>query len=411
VTLSAVLHKTNLPTRFFALDQGAEGTALAWADPRLPSLPARLEGDLRGAIRDACRSLPPPGLLGGWLAYEAGAAFERMPRRDPAEVGLGRLWSSAGRLWLGVGEPRIDGDAAFAKEAERWLAASTGPPRAHRPPTGPPLVSPGQREAYEDGVAQIIDLIGQGDLYQANLAWRSPPTAVDDAVALFLALRTANPAERGGLLRDEETTLVSNSPELLLAVDRRPDGALVARSCPIKGTVRRSAGPAAAAALWQSEKERAELTMIVDLVRNDLGRVAVPGSVKALPRRLRPCGDLLHAEQEVEAVLEPGADAVDAFAALFPAGSVTGAPKVRAMERIAALEPHPRGAYCGAMGWFAADGSARWNVAIRTLTLREGLAHFHVGAGIVADSVPQSEWQETLAKAAALWTQLRGSPP
>ena len=411
MNLAAALHKEPLPPRFFALDQAEEGAVLGWADPRLPTLRASLVGDLRAALRDAFRSLPPPGLLCGWLAYEAGAAFERMPVRAPAEAGLGHLWPCAGSLRLGPTGLRIEGDAAFRGEAAAFLASPTGRPREHRPQPGPPLVEAGQQQAYEAGVAQIIDLIGQGDLYQANLAWRSPPAAVDDDVALFLALRSANPAERGGLLRDEETTLISNSPELLLAVDRRADGALVARSCPIKGTVRRSAGPAAAEALWQSEKERAELTMIVDLVRNDLGRVAIPGTVKAHPRRLRACGDLLHAEQEVEAVLEPGADAIDAFAALFPAGSVTGAPKVRAMERIAALEPHPRGAYCGAMGFFAADGSARWNVAIRTLTLRQGLAHFHVGAGIVADSLPHSEWQETLAKAAALWTQLRGSPP
>ena len=146
--------------------------------------------------------------------------------------------------------------------------------------------------------------------------------------------------------------------------------------------------------------------MIVDLVRNDLGRVAQAGTVHAQPRDIRKCGDLWHAEQAVEAVLRNDADALDALAASFPPGSVTGAPKVKAMEVIHRLEPVPRGIYTGAIGWLSDSGDARLSVAIRTATVQGGRARFHVGAGIVADSQPQREWEETLAKAQALATSL-----
>ena len=147
-----------------------------------------------------------------------------------------------------------------------------------------------------------------------------------------------------------------------------------------------------------SEKETAELTMITDLVRNDLGRVARAGEVHTSCRRIRVCGDLLHAEQEITARLLPEVDAIDVLRASFPPGSVTGAPKIRAMEHIHQLEASPRGAYTGSIGCLFDDGSAHLNVAIRTATIRNGLAHLRLGAGIVADSDPNQEWLETLAK-------------
>ena len=146
--------------------------------------------------------------------------------------------------------------------------------------------------------------------------------------------------------------------------------------------------------------------MITDLVRNDLGRVATPGSVQASPRRIRQCGDLLHAEQEVSAELLPQADALTALSACFPPGSVTGAPKVRAMQLIHELEPVPRGAYTGCIGSFFDSGSAHLSVSIRTATIRDGRASFHIGAGIVADSCPSREWEETLAKGTMLYRAL-----
>jgi len=178
---------------------------------------------------------------------------------------------------------------------------------------------------------------------------------------------------------------------------------------PIKGTTTRGI-TGARELLENSEKERAELTMITDLVRNDLGRVARPGSVHTSARRIRTCGDLLHAEQEISARLSPGKDALDLLEASFPPGSVTGAPKVRAMEIIHELEDGPRGAYTGSIGSFFDDGSAHLNVAIRTATVCGGVGRFHVGAGIVADSDPDREWEETLSKGRALCRWMGAHP-
>ena len=159
--------------------------------------------------------------------------------------------------------------------------------------------------------------------------------------------------------------------------------------------------------LSESPKEQAELTMITDLVRNDLGRVSRPGTVRASPRRIRVCGDLFHAEQSVESMVSPGLDSLDVLSACFPPGSVTGAPKVRAMELIHEIEGRARGVYTGAIGFFMDNGNAHWNVAIRTASIHNGIGRFHIGAGIVADSDPEQEWLETLAKGNMLarWLQ------
>ena len=236
-------------------------------------------------------------------------------------------------------------------------------------------------------------------MYQVNLAWEQANIPIRDAQQTWLHLRKVNPALRGCYLRFEKTEIVSNSPELFLHID--PNSRRVT-SVPIKGTAPAKGGEAAKTELLESTKEKAELTMIVDLVRNDLGRVAVPGSVTASERTVRQCGDIWHAEQTVSALLGKNIDAVDTVAASFPPGSVTGAPKVRAMEVIHDLEQQPRGVYTGTLGWFADGGGAHLNVAIRTATILNGNARFHVGAGIVADSQPAREWHETLVKAQAL---------
>ena len=272
----------------------------------------------------------------------------------------------------------------------------------HRnPPSSPwtPPDVPGRSSVFTAGVHHVLDHVRRGDVYQVSLAWEQTRIPVKDAVNAWLELRRSNPATRGCYLRLGPVELVSNSPELFLEID--PDSRRI-WSSPIKGAAPCSSGQAGLAALLDSPKERAELTMIVDLVRNDLGRVAVPGTVRAGTREVRVCGDLWHAEQTVEASLADHHDAVAAVAAAFPPGSVTGAPKVRAMEVIHRLESQPRGVYTGAIGFFGDGGSAHFNVAIRTATVVDGYGRFHVGAGIVADSVPENEWNETLAKAQAL---------
>ncbi len=245
--------------------------------------------------------------------------------------------------------------------------------------------------------------IAAGDIYQANLTVPFRATLQAGAhrdLALFLALAAASPAPFAAFFRGAGgRSVVSHSPECFLALR---GGALA--SAPIKGTRRRVAGAEAAtrAALLGADKDRAELAMIVDLVRNDLGRVAAPGSVRvASPARVLDLPYVHHLVARITARLAPGLGAGDAIRAAFPAGSITGAPKLRAMQIIAELEAGPRGPYCGAFGWLG-GGDAELAVAIRTLVVDGDGVRLDAGGGIVADSVPAAEWDEVHAKAAAM---------
>ena len=170
---------------------------------------------------------------------------------------------------------------------------------------------------------------------------------------------------------------------------------------PIKGTSHVSDGLRGKISLWKSSKERAELTMVVDMSRNDLGRIAKAGSVMPSARRIRRCGDLYHAEQIVKAELKTNSLA-DIFAATFPPASVTGAPKHAAVEWIHKLEPHKRNVYTGSVGYVDIWGNAHWNVAIRTIQAFKSNGHFHVGCGIVHDSEAELEWKESISKSTAI---------
>ena len=334
-----------------------------------------------------------PWLAGvvGWFGYEAGAGFERMP--PPAGP---RLLPDA---WWGT----ITRAAAF-DDAGRLLAHRGFSPAELRPGAAPPV--PPQSplhfeeppdEGFTSGVRRVLEHLRAGDCYQVNLSRRVVARGRMDALGTWLRLRAANRSRRGVLLEAGELAVISNSPELLL----RARGRRVL-SVPIKGTAPLTSPRAA---LLASEKERAELTMIVDLVRADLGRVAAPGTVRTGPRRAGRVGHVWHAMQRVEAELAPGFDALDAFGAVFPAGSVTGAPKVRAMEVIRALEPVPRGVYCGSLGWFG-PGGADVNVAIRTVSLRGDEAHLQAGSGLVLGSDPDRELAEARLKARRMWEAL-----
>jgi anthranilate/para-aminobenzoate synthase component I len=390
--LRAVLTALPADAPWAVLDCDDEGTLVAVGeDGRVLPGPGWIDGArallARGPV--PCAGGPSPGLV-GWLGYEAGRWCERMPApRAPRAAADLCLWRPRSAFWL----PHAPDPAPV--------------PLAPAPVPAPP----GAAAAYAAAVEALLDHIREGDVYQANLAWQTPPLPCPDPVAAWLALRAHNPARRGALLHIDGLHVVSNSPELFLRVHPpRPDGpGSVARSAPIKGTAPGTAD--GRAHLEASAKERAELTMIVDMVRNDLGRVARPGGVRAHPRALVRCGDLWHAEQLVEAEGPEGVDALDWVRAAFPPASVTGAPKVRAMELIAALEPEPRGVYTGAIGWLGADGGAHLNVAIRTLICAGGQARLHVGAGIVAASQPAAEWEETCAKAGAVLRALGASAP
>lgn len=402
------------------LDLGPQTTVVTWRLPGGATTVWRVEdgGDWRAAIRPGLRGgrssgLPFRGGLMGWIGYEAGVVCERMPApRSPRLLPDVALWRCDGAVvidhrtdaWTVVGTP------GFADDAAARIAAGSGvegPPPTTRAPEAPPSGLPWrapQDARYRQGVRDALDDIRAGRMYQVNLAWAAEGTAPEDPVGRWLTLRQQNPARRGALLRGPDqdgapTWLLSNSPELYLQLG--PRGSV--RSTPIKGTARRGPGQAGARTeLRDSDKERAELTMIADLVRNDLGRVARPGSVRAAPRRIGACGDLWHASQSVSARLAPGSDVVDLLTATFPPGSVTGAPKVAAMARIGATETTPRGVYTGCYGLFGDDGSASLAVAIRVAQIHGTRALVHVGAGIVADSDPDAEWAETLAKGRVL---------
>jgi len=249
------------------------------------------------------------------------------------------------------------------------------------------------------------------------VAHRLTRSVEGDPADLYLRLRAANPAPYMGYAAWEGAALLSSSPELLLQLEDE-GGVRVARTRPIKGTAPRGATPeedrARAAALCASEKDRAELAMIVDLERNDLGRVAEVGSVVVEPfPRLQSYAAVHHLVADVAARPRAGVDALDVLAALFPGGSVTGAPKLRAMEIIAALEGEGRGFFTGSLGLIDLRGRALFNILIRTLLWRRvgparGEASFRVGGGITWASDPEAEDQETLAKARALAAALEG---
>lgn len=348
---------------------------------------------------------PYTGGVVGWLGYEAGGSVECMPAPiGPRPTHDVCLWRTDGALLLrqGTQEWSIHGSNAFQKRALDLLdnaRNSDGIAQPLQNPTSPTQPKPAQGVRFQAGVQRILDHIRSGEVYQVSYAWEHAPMPIENAWAVWLLLREKNPALRGCYLRSSGTEIISNSPELFLEYDAK---ARLAVSTPIKGTAPWSEDPRSKEELKHSPKEKAELTMIVDLVRNDLGRVAEPGSVVAGDRYIRKCGDLWHAEQSVTASIKRPHDAVDLVASAFPPGSVTGAPKVRAMKVIAELEDGPRGVYTGTIGWFADGGGAHLNVAIRTATVVDGQARFHVGAGIVADSSPSQEWAETLAKAGAL---------
>ncbi len=265
-------------------------------------------------------------------------------------------------------------------------------------------------DQYRRAVRRTIDYIEAGDIYQANITQRFqadlPPGF--DRLALYNDLRRRNPATFAAFIDFGETALLSSSPERFLKVE----GGMI-ETRPIKGTRPRGPNPALDAALGRellaSEKDRAENLMIVDLLRNDLGRVAKLGSVQVpVLIGLESYATVHHLVSVVTAALDDGKSAVDLLQAAFPGGSVTGAPKIRAMEIIAELEPTERGPYCGAIGYLSAGGALDTNIVIRTLLIDRDRISFQVGGGIVADSDPQAEWQESLTKAKALIETLAG---
>ena len=364
---------------------------VAWRPEQVAPALERLE-ELRSSGAD----------LAGFIAYEAGLALE--PRLAPHAAA--RTGAGGPLLWFGA---FAGCETIAAADVPGWLAAAAAGGPASIGPLDPQL-SPG---GYARNFAALDEAITAGDIYQANLTFPLSGAYSGDPLALYSALRPAALAGYGGVLFDGSHWLLSFSPELFVA---RQGDALLAK--PMKGTRPRGRDPAEDAALAAdlagSAKDRAENLMIVDLIRNDLSRVAAPGSVRVeAPFAVESYPTVHTMTTTVRARLQPGLGTADLIRAVFPCGSITGAPKIRAMELIDTLERDARGPYCGAIGRIDAPGKdgtsdAAFNVAIRTLRLApdkngggvsgRGKAVLGVGGAIVADSEVLAEWRECLIK-------------
>ena len=409
----------------------------------LPGPPLGTVAELLGRYAtDAASPTPFGGGAAGFIGYEAARTLERLPPAPPADSGLPDLhlafydvvagWNhrsgeclvvSTGRPERGARRHGLARDRLAA--AVEWVSGASVPaprlggddpggtsPLSTRIPRRrveglPWLASTASRAEYEESVGRVIRRIRAGEVYQVNLSQRFCARTEATPFGLHRALRTASPAPYAAVVRVGDATVLSSSPERFLRLDR--GGRVETR--PIKGTRPRGADEAAdaalAAELLASPKDRAENLMIVDLLRNDLSRVCRPGSVHVPALfRLESWATVHHLVSVVRGRLRDGVGPAELLAATFPSGSVTGAPKIRAMEMISELERVARGPYCGAIGYFAFDGRIDLSVAIRIVVLERGRATFHAGGGIVHDSDPAEEYLETLAKARGITSAL-----
>jgi anthranilate/para-aminobenzoate synthase component I len=358
--------------------EGEEGSARADSPEQIPSVLAAL--DAVAASGDPCL------LAAGFISYEAGVWIE-------------------GSTSLVRNHDFLPFAEFFIFDTRRSRTARIAPPH----PEAPPLFTLEERasaqrslssDEWARGVANIRDGIERGDVYQVNFSHRTRFAARVEPFALARELFARNPVPYAVTLASKDWSVVSNSPELFLDIDL-PGGRAVTK--PIKGTAARGAAAeadaAARARLLASAKDRAENVMITDLLRNDLGRVAVPGGVATTAlAELRTFAHLHHLESTVEARLAPGTRLSDVLGATLPGGSITGAPKRAALGFIRRLEPVARGAYAGAVGFVRGDGKAVFNVAIRTAIVGRDTVDYHAGGGIVWDSNAGAEWAETLTK-------------
>ncbi len=358
---------------------------------------------------ERCEPLPglPPfqGGFAGFIGYDYGAVLEpslRLPQGPGPQLMLNRYDTVVAfdhlqeRAWIisRGGEAALDAMAAklAAAQAPLGRASLAG------------FTSNFSRAGYEQALARTVDYVLAGDIFQANIAqqFSAPVDAGFDPFAFYLVLRQRNAAPFAAFLDFGTVVVASASPERLVALRGR-----LAEARPIKGTRRRDANPARDAALiaelMASRKDRAENVMIVDLLRNDLSRVAEPGTVMVpVLCGLESYAGVHHLTSVVTAKLQEGVAAGGLVAALFPGGSITGAPKIRAMEVIAEMEGTPRSLYCGSLGYAGFSGAADFSIAIRTVEFARDTARFSGGGGITARSRPAEEYDETLTKVARI---------
>ncbi|MBI3268537.1 MAG: aminodeoxychorismate synthase component I [Planctomycetes bacterium] len=396
--------------RRLALARPGEGT-VRWEGDPFAALKALLA---RGRRERGASGLPFQGGAVGYFGYGLRTLLEDVPARARDDVrfpslyfafydsfwALDRMRGKTFRVGGGAGAEGDGASGGVRQRAVEQVARSEG--RRHA--TG--AASTFSREQYCAAVECAQAYIAAGDIYQVNLSQRFSVEGAAEPARLFDRMRRLNPAPFSALLRMGGRSVVSASPERFLRVEGRH-----VETRPIKGTRRRGGNAREDARLGRelvaSEKDNAELAMIVDLERNDLGRVCELGSVRVTePRVLEAYPTVFHLVATVEGDLRGGVDVVDLVKATFPGGSITGVPKIRAMEIIDELEPTARNVYTGALGYLGFDGSADLSIGIRLLEVGKRGLTFQVGGGIVADSDPQAEYEETLAKAAGLFRVL-----
>ena len=416
---------------------GALPPGAAVAVPQDAGLLDTLEALLRLLAAPPVAGVPLHGGAVGYLGYDVVREIERLPETVRDDLGLADAVLSFPRHVIALDHLEqtmtvvtnvitagLDAEAVRAAHADAdaanaaVLARLAGPALAHAP-VAPPrrdvrglpagIVSTMPDGAYVDAVARVKDHIVAGDTFQTVLSQRfSVPTDVD-AFDLYRVLRVINPSPYLYLIDTGEAQVVGSSPEALVQVQGRR-----VETWPIAGT-RRRGGDAdedrvLGTELMADVKERAEHVMLVDLARNDLGRVCEPGSVEVSQlMEVERYSHVMHLVSAVTGRLRPDVGPVDVLRATFPAGTVSGAPKVRAMELIDELEPTRRGPYAGAVGYLDLAGNLDTCITIRTVVLHDGVAHVQAGAGIVADSVPELEEQETRHKASAVLAAIRAA--
>jgi anthranilate synthase component 1 len=369
--------------------------------------------------------LPPmAGGLVGYLGYDMARHMERLPDKNKDELGLPEAIMLRPTLFaifdnvrdeLTLAAPvRSDSpsqESAALAEAERRLADARAALSRPLPHPAPPVALPPQPApasnfapgAFEAAVLRAKEYIAAGDVFQVVPSQRfSAPFALPP-FSLYRALRRINPAPFLFFLDFGGFAVTGSSPEVLV---RLRDNRVTIR--PLAGTRPRGATPEEDAALERDlladPKERAEHLMLVDLGRNDVGRVTIPGSVRVTESFvIERFSHVMHISSNVEGTVRPGVDAVTALAAGFPAGTLTGAPKIRAMEIIEELEPVRRGIYAGCIGYFAPDGTMDTCIGLRTAVVKDGMMYVQAGAGVVADSIPAAEEAETRQKSRALF--------
>lgn len=392
----------------------AEGREIPYPDHPLEALRHLFR---RFALDRSGVSLPFAGGGIGWFAYDLGRWIERLPAAPADDLRFPDLWFGLYDSLVAWDHAKGEALACACEweggrslqesvaEVERVLAR---PGRVSAPASVRNLRADHTRESYAEAVRRAKEHIFAGDIYQVNLSQRFDAEAEGPALAIYRRLRECNPAPFAAFLSTPEGEVLSSSPELFLRIDGRR-----VETRPIKGTRPRfgeaEADERARGELLASEKDRAELTMIIDLERNDLHRVCETGTVR-VPRLygLEEYATVFHLVSTVEGTLREGIDVADCLRAAFPGGSITGAPKIRAMEIISQLERSARSVYSGSIGWIGFDGDAALNIAIRTLLRAGDRLSFRLGGGIVADSDPDAEYEETLHKGRGILRALEG---